>query len=148
MTPPAAPSSRTTWLSWALLLLGASGFAALWVILGLYTNAQSSWMAVLGALDVAWMLRLGHWAPGPRRATLGVVATVAMMLLANWGITSGQLGAAFGLQAWDSALKLGLHHAWTLAQLANGVADAVWLVLALVVAALASRCNACRRDRP
>ena len=121
------------------MLLGTFGFAAVWVILSLYTNTQNSWMAVLGALDIAWMLRLGHWSPGPRRAVLGVAATLAMLLLANWGITSGQLGAALGLEAWDSALRLGLNHAWTLAQLANGIGDAAWLVLALVVAALSSR---------
>ena len=133
------PPQRSTWLSWALLLLGAFGFAAIWVLLGLYSDAQNSWMAVLGALDIALMLRLGHWPPGPRRAALGVVATLATVLLANWGITSGQLGAAFGLEPWESALRLGLQHAWTLAQLANGVGDALWLALALVVAALTAR---------
>ncbi len=136
---PALPSPRISWLSWGLLLLGTFGFAAVWVILGLYTNTQNSWMAVVGALDIAWMLRLGHWAAGPRRAALGVAATAAILLLANWGITSGQLGSMLGLQAWDSALRLGLHHAWTLAQLANGPADALWLGAGLVVAALASR---------
>lgn len=139
MTRQLLSPQRTIWLSWLLLLLGVGGFAAVWVIVGLYSDAQSSWMAVLGALDVAWMLRLGHWPPGPRRAALGVAATAAAMLLANWGITSGQLGAALGLEPWDSALRLGLHHAWTLAQLANGVGDALWLALALVVAALAAR---------
>jgi len=139
MTPQLLSPRRTTWLSWLLLLLGVGGFAAVWVLVGLYSDAQSSWMAILGALDVALMLRLGHWPTGPQRATLGVVATLAMMLLANWGITSGQLGDVLGLHPWDSALKLGLHHAWTLAQLANGAGDALWLALALVVAALASR---------
>ena len=139
MTPQLLSPRRTTWLSWLLLLLGVGGFAAVWVLVGLYSDAQSSWMAVLGALDVALMLRMGHWPTGPQRATLGVAATLAMMLLANWGITSGQLGDVLGLQPWDSALKLGLHHAWTLAQLANGAGDALWLALALVVAALASR---------
>lgn len=139
MTRQPLSSPRTTWLSWLLLLLGACGFAAVWVIVGLYSDAQNSWMAVLGALDVAWMLRLGHWPPGPRRAALGVAATTATVLLANWGIISGQLGAALGLDPWNSALRLGLHHAWTLAQLANGVGDALWLGLALVAAALAAR---------
>lgn len=137
ISPP--PSQNATWLSWLLLLLGAGGFAAVWVLVGLYSNVQSSWMAVLGALDIAWMLRLGHWPPGPRRAALGVAATLVVMLLANWGITSGQLGAALGLETWDSALRLGLHHAWTLAQLANGIGDVLWLALALVVAALTAR---------
>ena len=139
MNRPPLPAPRTTWLSWALLLLGTCGFAAIWVILGLYSDTQNSWMAVLGALDIAWMLRLGHWRPGPRRAALGVAATAVMMLLANWGITSGQLGGVLGLDAWDAAVRLGLHHAWTLAQLANDIGDAVWLALALLVAALASR---------
>lgn len=139
MTRQSLSSPRTTWLSWLLLLLGACGFAAIWVIVGLYSDAQNSWMAVLGALDVAWMLRLGHWPPGPRRAALGVAATAATVLLANWGIISGQLGAALGLDPWNSALRLGLHHAWTLAQLANGVGDALWLGLALAAAALTAR---------
>ena len=137
--PPLPLPQHTPWLSWLLLLLGVGGFAAAWVIVGLYSDLQSSWMAVLAALDVALLLRLGRWPAGPRRAALGVVATAATILVANWGITSGQLGAVLGLQPWDSALKLGLHHAWTLAQLANGVGDAIWLAVALVVAALASR---------
>ena len=130
---------RHTWLSWLLLLLGVGGFAAVWVIVGLYRDTQSSWMAILGALDVAVLLRLGRWPPGPRRAMLGVVATAAMIVVANWGITSGQLGAVLGLLPWDSALRLGLDHAWTLAQLANGIGDALWLGVALLVAALAAR---------
>ena len=130
---------RHTWLSWLLLLLGVGGFAAVWVIVGLYRDAQSSWMAILGALDVAMLLRLGKWPPGPRRAALGVLATAATIVVANWGITSGQLGAVLGLLPWDSALRLGMNHAWTLAQLANGVGDALWLGFALVVAALAAR---------
>jgi len=139
MTRQPLSSPRATWLSWLLLLLGACGFAAAWVIVGLYSDAQSSWMAILGALDVALLLRLGRWPAGPRRAALGVAATAATILVANWGITSGQLGALLGLPPWDSALRLGLHHAWTLAQLANGAGDALWLALALVVAALAAR---------
>ena len=139
MTVPATPPQRAPWLSWLLLLLGASGFAAVWVLVALYTDVQSSWMAVLGALDVALLLRLGHWPPGPRRAALGVAATAATVLLANWGITSGQIGAGMGLEPWQSAMKLGVHHAWTLAQLANSAADAFWIAFALVVAALAGR---------
>ena len=130
---------RTSWLSWLLLLLGVGGFAALWVIVGLYSDAQSSWMAVLAALDVALLLRLGRWSAGARRAALGVAATAVTIVVANWGITSGQLGAVLGLAPWDSALRLGPNHAWTIAQLANGFGDALWLGVALVVAALAAR---------
>lgn len=143
MTAPVQPLRRVTrlsrLLSWVLLLLGIGGFAALWVILGIYTDRQNSWMAVLGAADIAVMLRLGGWPAGPRRALAGVLATVAIVLLANWGIIASQLGAELGIVPWDSALRLGAHHALTLAQLANGVGDALWIALGLTVAAIASR---------
>ena len=137
----AADSSarRTPWLGSALLALGIGGFAAVWIMLGAFTSRQNSWMAVLAALDIAWMLRLGGWRPGPRRAVVGVAATAMTVLLANWGITASHLGRAMGLQTWESALKLGSDHAWTLAQLANNAGDVLWLALALVIAAFASR---------
>ncbi len=119
--------------------LGIGGFAAVWIMLGASTGRQHSWMAVLAALDIAWMLRLGGWSPGPRRAIVGVASTALIVLMANWGITASHLGRALGLLPWNSATKLGFDHAWTLAQLANGVADIMWIALALVVAAFASR---------
>ncbi|MDQ3617896.1 MAG: hypothetical protein M3374_04130 [Pseudomonadota bacterium] len=143
MTPsratPRPSARRANALSWALLLLSIGGFAAAWVVLSLHTGRQHSWMAVVGALDIAWMLRLGGWQGGFYRMTLGLVATGLIVVMANWGITASHLGNAFGLQPWDSALKLGVNHAWTLAQLANGIGDVLWLALAFLVAAWASR---------
>ncbi|MEG3191102.1 hypothetical protein [Lysobacter sp. D1-1-M9] len=139
MKPAASSSRRANWLSWLLLLLSVAGFAAIWVLVSLYTEGQQSWMAALGALDVAWMLRLGGWRPGSIRAGLALIGTGLIVVLANWGITASHLGAALGLQPWESALKLGSQHAWTLAQLANGPADVAWIVLALVLAALTAR---------
>ena len=140
MTSPTPPPARSAfWLSWMLLLLGTAGFAAIWIVLSLFNNAQNSWMAVLGALDVAWMLRLGRYPAGPRRMTLALIATAAIMALANWGIIASQLGLVLGLQPWESAIKLGPNLAWTLFQLANGATDLVLYAIALVVAVIAAR---------
>jgi len=140
MTSPTPPPARSaSWLSWMLLLLGTSGFAAIWIVLSLFNDAQNSWMAVLGALDVAWMLRLGRYPAGPRRMTLAVIATAAIVALANWGIIASQLGQVLGLQPWESAIRLGTHLAWTLFQLANGATDLALYAIALVVAAIAAR---------
>lgn len=108
-------------------------------MLGSYTGRQQSWMAILAALDLAWMLRLGGWRPGPARMLLGVLGTGVVVVLANWGITASHLGAMLGLAAWDSALRLGAHHAWTLAQLANGAGDVAWIGAGLLAAAFSSR---------
>lgn len=135
----ATPPRTVGWLSWLLLLLGIGGFAAIWVVLAWSNDAQLSWMAPLGALDIAWMLRLGGWPRGLRRALLGTAATALIVLVANWWIIAAQLGVGLGLEPWDSALRLGLHHAWTLAQLANGPLDLVWIVAGLLLAAITSR---------
>jgi len=139
MTPAAPPARRVTWFSWLLLLLGAFGFTAVWVLASLYTGRQLGWMAVLGALDIAWMLRLGGWQPGPARMLAGVGATAVTVIASNWFITATQLGGMMGLDPWDSAMRLGWHHAWILITLANHAMDAVWIVVGLLVAAWLSR---------
>ncbi len=96
-------------------------------------------MAVFAALDAAVLLRLGGHRPGWLRATLAVLATIATIVIANWGITAGQLGTGMGMLPWESALKLGGAHAMTLTQLANQTSDLVWLWVALPVAAFAAR---------
>lgn len=139
MTPPAPSARRASWFSWLLLLLGACGFAALWVLGSLYSGRQLGWMALLGALDVAWLLRLGNWRPGTGRMVAGVLATATIVVVANWWITATHIGAMVGLDPWNSALRLGWHHAWILAQLANGALDALWIAIGLAVAAWLSR---------
>ncbi|MGV8941601.1 MAG: hypothetical protein ACOH1P_08715 [Lysobacter sp.] len=126
-------------LSWLLLAFGVCGFAAAWVMLALYTGRQYSAMAILGALDVAIILRLDHWRRGPGRMALAVLATLTIIVLANWIIIASHLGAMLGLSPWDSALRLGIHHAWTLATLANNSADLAWLAAACLLAAISTR---------
>ena len=136
----ASPNTRPAhWLALVMLLLGGLCFTVVWIMLAVYTGKTCSWMAVLGALDAAVMLRLGGMPRGAGRALLAVLATVAILVLANWGVAATQIGFAMGLNPWDSALKLGMDYAWTLAGLANQTADRVWMAVALVVAAVAAR---------
>ena len=127
------------WLALTMLLLGGLCFAVLWIMLAVYLGKPCGWMAALGALDAAVMLRLGGMRRGAARALLAVLATLAIIVLANWGTAATQIGFAMGLNPWDSALKLGMDYAWTLAGLANQMADRVWMAAALVVAAVAAR---------
>jgi len=132
-------SSQHRGFALALLLLGSCGFAAAWVLVAAARDGQHSWMALLAALDAALLLRLARMPAGWERALWGVAATAVVIALANWGIVAAQLGKVLGLMPWDSALKLGPHHAWTLIQLANDSADRLWLLAALVLAAFTAR---------
>lgn len=142
-TPPSTPSQTRAGLAWALrvaCLLGAvAGFVAIWVILASATQKQLSWMALLGALDVVWVMHLVGWPAGPRRSWVAMVATAVIAFVANWWIVAVQLGYAMGYTPIESAARLGPKHAWTLVQLANGPFDALMIVAALALAAIATR---------
>ncbi len=137
MHPPATQTSR--WFPLLLVALGSFGFAAAWVLLAYARNQQSSWMAVLAALDAVLLLRLARMSPGWLRAMLAVAATSASIVLANWGIAATQIGKMMGLLPWQALAKQGLDYSWTLATLANGPADLAWLAGALLLALLAGR---------
>lgn len=145
--PPVAPKSTSSavarWLTWPyrlLMLLGAcAGFAAIWVVLAWSNNSQCGWMALIGALDVAWILRLSGWPASAWRSLAGVLATAAIVVLANWWIIAVHMGEMMGFDPLDSALRLGLEHAWLLARLANSTLDLAMIAVALVLAALLSR---------
>ena len=122
-----------------LLLLGSLGFAAAWVLLAYARNQQSSWMAILAAVDAVLLLRLARMPSGWIRAALALVATAGSIVLANWGIAATQIGKMMGLLPWQSLTKIGPDYAWTLATLANKPADLAWLAAALLLALLAGR---------
>lgn len=134
---------RARWLAPALVLLltllATLGCAAAWILVALAAGRQSSWMAVVAAIDAAVLLRVARAPAGLSRAVTGVAATLATIVLANWGIAAGEVGRSVGMLPWDAAVRLGPDYAWTLALLANAGADRLWLAAAVVIAAIGSR---------
>jgi hypothetical protein len=137
MLPTLPP--RAAWFAPWLLLLGACGFAAAWVLLAFARGQVVAWMAVIAALDVALLLRMGRVRSGLPRAAYGVVATVVTIAVATWGVLAALSGLPLGLLPWESVLRLGPHHAWTLFALAYSQLELAWFAVAVVVAAVASR---------
>ncbi|MFT4248393.1 MAG: hypothetical protein QM581_10240 [Pseudomonas sp.] len=138
--PPKTASARTShWLWPPLLLLGCVTAVIAWMLVMLATGRQSGWMALLGALEIVWLLRLGALQPGRLRVAVAMSATLAVIVTANWGIAAAQIGAALGLDPWASALKLGPHLAWTLLSLAHAGLDWFCYAAALALAAWSSR---------
>lgn len=136
--PPPLPR-KVAWFAPLLVLLGGFGFAAAWVLLAYARNDAFSWLAVLAALDIALLLRMGRLRPGWRRACWGVAATALTIVAASWGIIAAQVGKPMGLLPWESVRRMGLEHAWLLAQLSNDAVDLAWFGAALLIAAVVSR---------
>ena len=131
--------NRFSFMRLFLPVLGCLGFAAAWVLLARVLESQTSWLAPLAALDVAWMMHLGQVRPGWPRVTLAMISTLMIIGLANWGIAATEIGRSMGLMPWDSAMRLGKDFGWELIQLANTPADLVWYALGLVLAGVLTR---------
>lgn len=135
-----SPSTRSSrWIAPLVLLVGGVCFTAIWVLLALYLGRQVNWMAWLGAVDAVLMLRFGGMQPGIARSATAAIATLLMAVLAHWFTIASQLGFALGLLPWESALRLGPEHAWTLTRLANGPLDVFHVLAAPVAAAWLAR---------
>ena len=78
------------WFALSLVLLGATGFAAFWVLLALLVDRQCAWLAPLAALDVALLQGLARWPRGAGRAWFAGLATALTVALANFMIAAGQ----------------------------------------------------------
>lgn len=136
--PPRTPTGRIA-LALALLSLGTAAVALAWIALATATGRQSNWMALVAALDAAWLVRLAGLPRGWGRAAWALAATAAAVVLAHWGIIATGIGALIGLAPFDSALRLGTGLAWTVARLLNGPVDLALLAAAAVVAVAAGR---------
>jgi hypothetical protein len=138
--PPMPASARSAhWLWPPLLLLGGATAVIAWMLVALGTGSQAGWMAVLAALEIVWMLRLGTLRAGRLRTGVALVATLLVIIASNWGIASAQIGAVMGLDPWSSALKMGTGLAWTLLSLANSGLDWACYAAALLLAWLLAR---------
>jgi len=138
--PTTAARARTvTWLWPLMLLLGAATALLAWVFFALMLGRQIGWMAVLVALELLFMLRLGTLRGGPLRVVLVAGGTLLITALAWWTIASAWMGGSMGLPPWESALRMGPHLAWTLVNLATTAMDWLWVAIAVVLGAWLAR---------
>ena len=127
-------SQRPRWYALPLLALGVAGFAAAWALVALSYDRQLAWLAPLAAADMVLMLGIGRWPAGLGRACVALLATIATLVAANFGIVAGQVGRNMGLMPWDSALKLGPSYALELVRLATSPSDLGFYALGLLIA--------------
>lgn len=139
MSSNATRARTVTWLWPFMLLLGLLVAPMAWVLLALMTGRQVGWMAVVTALELVFMLRLGTLGPGRLRIALVVLGMLLVSAVAYWSIASAWMGGSIGLNPMDAAMRMGPHLAWTLTNLANGAMEWIWLAVGVVVGAWLAR---------
>lgn len=140
MTGPAPlPTPRTVHLrAWILpsfaVAAGVLGVAALWLAAAISLAAMCGWMALVAALDMAFMLRLAVMAPGRARAWTALAGTVLAIAVSAWLVAAAQIGLVLGLAPWESATRIGSSLVWELLRYGSGPWDWAFALLALPLA--------------
>ncbi|PJK11344.1 hypothetical protein CO614_03640 [Lysobacteraceae bacterium NML120232] len=137
MNASSAPQFSLTGL--LLLCLGATGAAALWVLIALGFNLSSSLLAFLAALDLILMMRLARLAPGFWRGMQASLGTVFAIALAQWCLMGIRTGLQLGLLPAESIPKMSLGFAWTLSGFWLTPFDMCLYAAAIVLALLFGR---------
>ena len=132
---PPFPYRQWLWPGLALLA-GIAGMSAVWVAAAVLSGSACSWLALVGAADMALLLRLTGAPAGPGRVFAAVAATLATLVLTQWLLVATQIGGVLGIPPIASALHLGPHLAWQLTGLALGRVDWVLLAASPVLAAI------------
>jgi hypothetical protein len=130
-------NSAADWLLPSVaLLVGILGMSAVWVAVAIISHLPCSWLALVAAMDMAFLLRLTNAPSGKLRMFAAMVATALAIALSQWFIVATQLGFALGLEPMASSLRLGPMLAWELSKLSLGRFDWILMLSALPLAAI------------
>ena len=131
---------RFSSLAWALptvaTLAGVAGMVGAWVALGALAGSSFSWLALVAAVDVALLLRLTHAPPGRARSAVALLATLAIVAIAQWLLAATRVGALVGLEPFASLSRLGPALGWQVIKLSLDRVDWVLLLASLPLAAI------------
>lgn len=118
-TPPSSPHILPTvsFTSIALMLLGAFGAAAIWVMVAFGFGMWSSALAFIATADLVLLLRLVRLRRGFWRGGQAALGTALAILLAQWWTLATMVGIQLGMMPWESIPKMGAGFALTLSQM-------------------------------
>ncbi|MFT3805923.1 hypothetical protein [Arenimonas sp.] len=120
-------------------LAGCLGFMAVWTFVAVLSGKAHAWLALLAAVDIAFMLRLARAPEGRGRIALAVCATALAIAGGLWLIVATRIGLVMGLDPLNSALRLGPVLFEALTRLSLGTLDYALILLSLPLAAWLTR---------
>lgn len=138
----ATPQHRSTvglWLGFATALMSALAGGAVWSVLVLRTGYELTFLAVIIALVIAWILRANGYAGTRLGAALAALCTAFACIYTQCLLAVGDVAQAMGFSLRDTLLRIGIDFAmavvrgrispWDTATYVLAMALSAWLVL-------------------
>ena len=123
------------WLIALGLSVGVLGMVAVWTSISVLSQKFNGWIALIAAVDFAFLLRLTGALPGSNRMSLAAAATLLTIIGSAWMIVASRFGMMMGLAPIESAMRVGPVLAWELTKISATTLDAVFVCGAPVLAA-------------
>ncbi len=108
---------------------------ALWMVMTLYQRQPMPWLVLPIAAVLAWAIRHSVQKPGKTAAFLAALATLLSSIYVSMLLAAVQIAGNMGLGIIDTLLTAGSGMLWQLARLGFSPSDAVWTLLAMLLAA-------------
>ena len=134
----AAPQHRSTvglWLGFATALMSALAGGAVWSVLVLRTGYELTFLAVIIALVIAWVLRANGYAGTRLGAALAALCTAFACIYTQCLLAVGDVAQAMGFSLRDTLLRIGVDFAMAVVRGRISPWDTATYVLAMALSA-------------
>jgi hypothetical protein len=106
----------------------------IWLSVALSRDQASLWLAVIAALDIAFVLWLSGVQAGIKRATAAIAGLILIVFASQWMIAAIMFGSAWGIDHFGAAQVIGKVLVWEFTRLRLTDTDYLLLVLSLSLA--------------
>jgi hypothetical protein len=114
--------------------LGVLGMVGIWLSIALSRDQACLWLAIVAALDIAFVLWLSGMQPGVKRATASIIGLILIVFASQWMIAAIMFGSAWGIDHFGAAQVIGKVLAWEFTRLRLTDIDHLLFGLSLLLA--------------
>jgi hypothetical protein len=97
--------------------LGVLGMVGIWLSVALTRDQACLWLAIIAALDIAFVLWLSGMPAGITRAAANITGLFLIVFASQWMIAAIMFGSAWGIDHFDAAHMIGKVLTWEFTRL-------------------------------
>jgi hypothetical protein len=113
--------------------LGVLGMVGIWLSIALSRDQACLWLAIVAALDIAFVLWLSGMQPGVKRATASIIGLTLIVFGSQWMIAAIMFGSAWGIDHFGAAQVIGKVLAWEFTRLRLRDVDYLFVGVSLLL---------------